>query len=117
MKQLAFPFQIDRTGRTGYAEAKREVREQLEQILFTVPGERVMRPTFGSGAAQLVFEPAGAQLTASTQHLVQAAIQTALGNRISLEGVEVTTEGEKLSVTIRYSDLTTGGTVTETFSL
>jgi phage baseplate assembly protein W len=117
MKQLAFPFRIDRTGRTMHAEPDREVRELLEQILFTTPGERVMRPTLGSGAAQLVFEPAGAQLAASTQHLVQAAVQTALGDRILLEGVEVAAEDATLSVTIRYRDQSTSGSVTETFTL
>ena len=117
MKQLAFPYRIDRTGRTAFSEPDREVRELLEQILFTAPGERVMRPTLGSGAAQLVFEPAGAQLAASTQHLVQAAVQTALGDRILLEGVEVAAEDSMPSVTIRYRDRSTGGTITEAFNI
>jgi phage baseplate assembly protein W len=117
VKQLAFPFRIDRTGRTALAEPDREVRELLEQILFTAPGERVMRPTLGSGAAQLVFEPSGAQLAASTQHLVQAAIQTALGDRILLEGVEVAAEDSMLSVTIRYREPATGAAATETFDM
>jgi len=117
MKQLAFPFRIDRTGRTALAEPAREVRELLEQILFTMPGERVMRPTLGSGAAQLVFEPAGDQLAASTQHLVQAAVQTALGDRILLDSVQVAVEDFMLSVTIRYRDRTTGGAATENFTV
>ena len=117
MKQLAFPFRIDATGRTARAEPAREVRELLEQILFTAPGERVMRPTLGSGAAQLVFEPAGAQLVASTQHLVQAAVQTALGDRILLEGVTVDAEDSTLSVTIRYRDRAAGTAATETFTV
>ena len=33
------------------------VRDLIEQVLFTMPGERVMRPTFGIGLAQLVFQP------------------------------------------------------------
>ena len=33
------------------------VREQIEQVLFTTPGERVFRPEFGAGVQTLVFEP------------------------------------------------------------
>ncbi len=35
----------------------RHIREQIEQVLFTDPGERVFRPELGAGMRQLVFEP------------------------------------------------------------
>ena len=35
----------------------RHIREQIEQVLFTDPGERVFRPEFGAGVRRLVFEP------------------------------------------------------------
>ncbi|MEZ4295096.1 MAG: GPW/gp25 family protein [Polyangiaceae bacterium] len=102
MKGLSFPFRIDRTGRTATVEPEAEVRELIEQVLFVAPGERVMRPTFGSGAGQLVFAPAGEQLAATTQHLVQGALQTWLGDRISVETVSVSAEDSVLTVAIRY---------------
>lgn len=108
MRPLAFPYRIDRTGRTSLTEPGREVRELMEQLLFTAPGERVMRPTLGTGAAQLVFTEAGEQLALSTQHLVQGGLQTWLGNRISVDGVDVTTEDSTLTITVRYRDRTTG---------
>jgi phage baseplate assembly protein W len=108
MKQLAFPFRIDRTGRTARAETGRDIRELIEQILFTAVGERVMHPTFGAGVLQLVFEPAGPSLAATVQHLVQGALQTALGDRIFVDAIEVTTEDATLRVTIRYRLRATG---------
>jgi hypothetical protein len=33
------------------------IRDLIEQVLFTSPGERVNRPDFGSGLRQLVFAP------------------------------------------------------------
>lgn len=114
MKALAFPFRIDETGRTARVQPGREVRELVEQLLFTTPGERVMRPTLGTGAAQLVFAAAGADLALSTQHLVQGAIQTWLGDLVSVEGVEVEAEEGTLTVTIRTRSRATGEIAAET---
>jgi hypothetical protein len=108
MRPLAFPYRIDRTGRTALVEPDREIRELVEQLLFVVPGERVMRPTLGSGVGQLVFAPASDQAAATAQHLVQGALQTWLGDRISVEAVDVTAEEAALTVTIRYRMLLTG---------
>ena len=65
------------------------LRDLIEQVLFTAPGERVMRPDFGSGLLGLVFEPGGPELVATTQHLVQGALQQELGHLIAVESVEV----------------------------
>lgn len=102
MRALSFPYRIDQTGRTATASADAEVREMIEQLLFVTPGERVMRPTLGSGAGQLVFAPAGEQLAATAQHLVQGALQTWLGDRILVEDVDVAAEEATLTVSIRY---------------
>ena len=48
------------------------VRDLIEQVLFTTPGERVNRPTFGSGLLQLVFAPNSDALAAATEMTVQA---------------------------------------------
>ena len=58
-------------------------------MLFTAPGERVNRPTFGSGLMQLVFAPNSDELAATTQFLVQGALQQWLGDLIVVEAVEV----------------------------
>ena len=38
------------------------IRDLIEQVLFTSPGERVMRPDFGAGLLALVFEPNSVEL-------------------------------------------------------
>ena len=51
-----FPYQFDGRGRTKDALAD-YVRQLVEQVLFTSPGERVNLPDFGSGLLQLPFAP------------------------------------------------------------
>ena len=54
---LHFPFQPDHRGRSAEADDATHLRDMIEQVLFTVPGERVNRPDFGCGLLQLVFAP------------------------------------------------------------
>jgi Baseplate wedge protein gp25 len=65
----------------------------IEQILFTDLGERVNRPTFGSGINQLVFAPNSNELAAATQLLVQGALQQWLADLIHVESVAVKNSG------------------------
>lgn len=107
MSHLDFPFHVDGAGRTatlGSDEAgrHRHVRDLVEQVLFTRPGERVNRPDFGSGLLQLVFAPASAELVASLQFTVQASLQQVLGERIEVEEVAVAAEDSTLKVQVRY---------------
>jgi phage baseplate assembly protein W len=99
---LRYPYQFDGRGRTAEADEESYIRGLIEQVLFTSPGERVMRPDFGSGLMQLVFAPNSTELAATTQFLVQAALQQWLGNLIALEAVEVEAIDSTLRVTVRY---------------
>jgi phage baseplate assembly protein W len=108
MTNLRYPYQIDGRGRTAEAGEEDYIRGLIEQVLFTSPGERVMRPDFGSGVMQLVFAPNSSELAATTQFLVQAALQQYLGNLIALEGVEVESVESTLRVTVRYAIRRTG---------
>jgi uncharacterized protein len=53
---LAFPFRIE-AGAPATAGREAHVRGQIEQTLFTAPGERIFRQEFGAGVRGLVFEP------------------------------------------------------------
>lgn len=99
---IAFPFRYDGRGRAWDASDDRHVRDLIEQVLFTSPGERVNRPTFGSGLLRLVFEPGGEALAAAIQVTVQGSLQQWLGELIRVEGVEVSHAGESLRVLVRY---------------
>jgi phage baseplate assembly protein W len=78
------------------------IRDLIEQVLFTAPGERVNRPDFGSGLLRLVFAPNSDQLAATTQYLVQASLQQYLGDLIQVDAVEVENQESTLRVTVRY---------------
>jgi phage baseplate assembly protein W len=99
---LDFPYGFDGRGRTRAAAEEAYIRGLIEQILFTQPGERVNRPDFGCGLAQLVFAPNSAELAATTQFLVQGALQQWLGDLIVVESVEVAAEEATLRVTVQY---------------
>jgi uncharacterized protein len=81
-----------------------------------VPGERVMRPTFGSGLLQLAFAPNSDQLAATVQVLVQGALQSALGNLIEVAGVSIEQDDGSLTVSVTYTVLGTGELTTSTFA-
>ena len=103
MIQVDFPYHVDPLGRTAATTDGDHVRDLIEQVLFTAPGERVMRPEFGSGLLALAFEPNSIELAATTQFLVQASLQQWLGHLITVESVDVTADEGLLSVTVAYS--------------
>jgi phage baseplate assembly protein W len=110
-----FPFHFARLGRTATAGDDDHIRDMIEQLLFTNPGERINRPDFGSGLLQLVFAPNSPELAAALQFTVQAALQRWLGDVIDLQSLEVTSEDSTLRVTVQYVVRRTGEPRTETF--
>src|SRR5437764_6836077 len=99
---IAFPYQIDGSGRTATRPDDDHIRDMIEQLLFTNPGERVNRPNFGSGLLQMVFEPNSTELAAALQFTLQASLQQTLGNLIQLQGVQVDAIESTLQVTVQY---------------
>jgi len=99
---IAFPYDVAADGTTAISSEDRHLRELIEQILFTAPGERVMRPDFGSGLLQLVFEPNSDALAAALRVGVEAALQQHLADRIELEGVEIENQESTLRITVVY---------------
>lgn len=97
-----FPYHFDSRGRTAAIDYDAHIRDLIEQVLFTAPGERVNRPDFGSGLLRLVFAPNSDQLAATTQYLVQGSLQQYLGDLIQVDAVEVENEDSTLRVTVRY---------------
>lgn len=99
---LDHPYDIAAGGTTARADADGHLRDLIELILFTSPGERVNRPDFGSGLEQLVFEPNSDILAAALQGNVEASLQHYLGDRIQLEGVAVENVDSTLRITVSY---------------
>lgn len=97
-----FPFHFDGRGRTAATDDDDHIRDMIEQVLFTNPGERVNQPDFGSGLLQLVFAPNSPELAATLQFTLQAALQQWLGDLIQVNNLEVTCEDASLRVQIDY---------------
>src|SRR5262252_10741234 len=102
MYNLDFPFHIDQRGFSASTTDEDHIRDIVEQVLFTAPGERVNRPDFGSGLLRLVFAPNSSELAATTQYLVQGSLQQYLGDLIQVDAVDVTSEDSTLHVSVRY---------------
>jgi uncharacterized protein len=112
---IAFPYQFDGRGRTQEAALDDYVRQLIEQVLFTSPGERVNLPDFGSGLLQLTFAPNSVEMAAATQFAVQGALQKWLGTYLKVQSVVASAEESTLTVTVTYSVLATDVTQVQTF--
>ncbi|MFP3643367.1 GPW/gp25 family protein [Paraburkholderia sp. SIMBA_054] len=101
----AYPPSLDPlTGAVEFAEFEDDVRQAVFIILGTAPGERLMRPDFGCGIYDMVFEVIDASTLTRVVNLVTEALMR-YEPRISLTGVDVdplfASEG-RLEVTVKY---------------
>jgi len=102
MAQIDFPYGFDGAGRTATTDGDEHIRDLIEQVLFTAPGERVNRPEFGSGLLGLVFEPNSDALAGATRMGVEGALQRWLGELIQVEAVQVRNLDAMLEVAVQY---------------
>jgi phage baseplate assembly protein W len=71
----AFPLATDATGSIALVTEDREIAGAIWLVLATSPGERPMRPEFGSGLADYVFAPANATTAGQLANEVQVALE------------------------------------------
>jgi uncharacterized protein len=102
MMNVRYPIQFDGRGHTAQCDDEQHVRDLIEQVLLTSPGERVNRPTLGSGLLKMVFAPNSDAIAAATQLAIQGALQQWLADLIQVEAVSVLAEDSTLRVTVRY---------------
>ena len=111
-----YPYRFDGRGRSARCKGDDHVKDLIEQVLFTAPGERVNRPDFGSGLNQLVFEPLGDEMAATVQFTVRGALEHWLSEVIRVEDLSVIREDSRLTVTLTYLVLQTGERKVDRFS-
>lgn len=94
-----FPFRPPGAPETvrffGMSDGEEKIRQSVQLILATAPGERVMRPDFGCGVHELLFEP----LTSGLAALVTDRVNTCLARwepRIDVLKVEVRPDNDEL---------------------
>lgn len=105
---IEYPWRYDGRGHTASTDADDHIRDMIEQLLFTSPGERVNRPDFGSGLLQLVFAPNSPELAAALRFTTQAALQRWLSDVIDVQALEIVSEDARLLVTVQYVVKRTG---------
>ena len=113
---IDFPYHIDGRARTAETSDADHIRDLIELILFTAPGERVNRPDFGTGLMQLVFAPNSDELAATIQFLVRGALQQWLGERIRIDTLVAEHQESTLVIDVQYSMLLTQETASATFT-
>jgi phage baseplate assembly protein W len=113
---IDFPIQLDSRGRTATADENKHVRDMIEQLIFTNPGERVNRPDFGSGVLQLIFAPNSPELAATVQCAVEASVGHWLGDLISVTELTVVAVDSRLTVEMTYVIRRTGQQQTAGFA-
>lgn len=101
---FAFPMQVGALGRIRLATGEEDIAQSIHIILSTVPGERVMRPTFGCRAWELLFDPNHA----ATHSLMEQYVREALAMWeprivvIEVRAARDPHEGQRMTVRIDY---------------
>ena len=106
----------NRQGQLGTADPGDHLREMLELLLFTVPGERIDRPDFGCGLLDLVFAPNSPELAAVARGGALAAVNRWLGDVLTVQSLDVVSEDATLRVSIAYTPSATGVTQSANFT-
>ena len=112
---IAFPFAVDISGRSAASADDDHIRDMIEQLLFTSPGERVNRPDFGSDLMRLVFSPNSSELATALQFTLQASLQRYLGDVIDIRALEVDSEAASFHVSVQYVVRRTGASASARF--
>ena len=100
----AFPVGVDSTGQIALARGSRDIEQAMRLILMTYPGERPMRPRFGSRLRDFIFDGA----TWDNAAAVAAEVHASLAQwepRATVTDVVVTPEADQpgvLSIDIAY---------------
>ncbi len=103
---MDFPFSLGRQGATTLTRIP-HIRDQIEMVLFTDPGERWFRPEFGAGIRTLIFEPNSSPLWQITKQRLQASLTEALAGEVVPRDLEISVRAdeafpERLLINIAY---------------
>ncbi|MGA9582591.1 MAG: GPW/gp25 family protein [Allosphingosinicella sp.] len=93
----------DAEGRIRFPTLEDSIRQRIEAVLRTSPGEQLMRPAFGAGLELLVHQPNTAEVRARAQETIRQAIAV-YEPRVTLDRVDVVAGADlrELLVTISY---------------
>jgi uncharacterized protein len=103
-RYLEYPFRFgDRAGASVIEDADRHLRDKVEAVLFTAPGERVNNPSFGVGLNRAVFEPLDELAIAAVEFRIQQGLRRDIGDEILIDAVTVEADLLDGRMTVRIS--------------
>jgi phage baseplate assembly protein W len=100
---LDYPFRIGGAGGAAVTGADDHVRDLIEQVLLTSPGERVNLPEFGCGLRNLVFAGNNEVLQATVRFTITQNLNRWLADVLSVEQIDVVNEEETLRIDVVYA--------------
>jgi phage baseplate assembly protein W len=102
----SYPFRIDEKGKTATQEKYNiHISELVEQLLFTIQGERVNRSSFGTNINQLLFSGNSNELASTVQLLLQGALQHWLADLIKIESIKTESRDTMINISVEYTIL------------
>lgn len=107
---LDYPYRVGGKGTPATTTPDDHLNDLILQVLFTNPGERVNLPQFGAGIQHLVFEPNSDALRSGLQFLISTNLQRWLGDRISVNQVNLSSQPgaeQLITVEIVYTVIAT----------
>jgi phage baseplate assembly protein W len=117
---VTFPLAVDPDHGLATSGRFDHVSQQIAQVLFTDPGERVFRHEFGAGLSALVFEPASTTLAELATKRLQSSLSDALQGEVDPRSLEITVDtsaGDRLEISVAYSLATISQREVQRFSV
>jgi uncharacterized protein len=101
---IVSPFRKGAQGGIAVTEdADRHLRDKVMAILFTAPGERVNRPSFGAGINRAVFENIDELTAGALEFRISQALRRDLGDEAIVDAVHLAWDGEHGEVTLHLT--------------
>ncbi len=117
MTYLDLSYRTDGSGRTAVTrDRNRRVRNLLEAVLLTAPGERVNRPEFGAGLLDLLFDANSEALETASEFLIRSSITRHLSDVLAIDALAVERDEGELRITLTYTVIGDDEQQTETFT-
>ncbi|MGV9386413.1 GPW/gp25 family protein [Nonomuraea sp. NPDC003707] len=116
---VGFPPRVGADGRLAWSAGEPNIREAIQIVLMTEPGERLGLPGFGGGLGELLFAPN----TTATRHEIAGRIRTAITDwesRVTVHSVRVDpdpADPESVVATVTYQLVATGDVSALTMSV
>lgn len=103
-RYLHSPFRLGSQGGVAVTDdPDRHLRDRIEAILFTAPGERVNRPEFGAGLNRTLFEGLNEVMLTALEFRVTDALSRELGDELLLDDVTLEPDTESGEVVLRLA--------------